>query len=89
MIGKHESITYTLGINADGSMRQVQIIEYLETYGSQVRYPAWRDQFSGKTAESPLELERDIGNITGATLSSRHLTEGIKRLLFLHQAVLR
>jgi Na+-transporting NADH:ubiquinone oxidoreductase subunit C len=89
VIGKHELITYTLGINADGSVRQVQIIEYLETYGSQVRYPAWRDQFVGKTVDSPLELERDIGNITGATLSSRHLTEGIKRLLFLHQAVLR
>ncbi|MFM9968760.1 MAG: FMN-binding protein [Burkholderiales bacterium] len=87
--GKHELITYTLGINADGSVRQVQIIEYLETYGSQVRYPAWRDQFVGKTAESPLEIERDIANITGAALSSRHLTEGIKRLLFLHQAVLR
>ena len=89
VIGKHELITYALGINADGSVRQFQIIEYLELYGSQVRYPNWRDQFVGKTVESPLRIDDDIANITGATLSSRHVTDGIKRLLFLHQSVLR
>ena len=89
VIGKHELITYALGINADGSVRQVEIIEYLEAYGSQVRYPKWREQFVGKTVESPLQVDSDIGNISGATLSVRHLTDGIKRLLFLHQSVLR
>ena len=89
VIGKHELITYGLGIYADGSVSQVQIIEYLEVHGSQVRYPAWRDQFAGKSVASPLEVERDIGNIAGATLSVRHLTDGIKRLLFLHDSVLR
>jgi Na+-translocating ferredoxin:NAD+ oxidoreductase RnfG subunit len=89
VIGKHELITYALGINADGSVQQVQVIEYLEAYGSQVRYPNWRDQFIGKTVKSPLRLESDIANISGATLSARHLTDGIKRLLFLHQSVLR
>jgi Na+-translocating ferredoxin:NAD+ oxidoreductase RnfG subunit len=89
VIGKHELITYALGINADGSVRQVQVIEYLEVYGSQVRYPQWRDQFVGKTVNSPLRIDSDIENITGATLSARHLTDGIRRLLFLHQSVLR
>ena len=89
VIGKHELITYTLGINADGSVRQVEIVEYLENYGSQVRYPQWREQFVGKTVKSPLRIDSDIDNISGATLSARHLTDGIKRLLFLHQSVLR
>jgi Na+-translocating ferredoxin:NAD+ oxidoreductase RnfG subunit len=89
VIGKHELITYALGINGDGSVRQIEIIEYLETHGSQVRYPKWREQFVGKTVASRLELDSDIGNISGATLSVRHLTDGIKRLLFLHQSVLR
>ena len=89
VIGKHELITYALGINAVGSVQQVQVMEYLEAYGSQVRYPNWRDQFVGKTVKSPLSLESDIANISGATLSARHLTDGIKRLLFLHQYVLR
>jgi Na+-translocating ferredoxin:NAD+ oxidoreductase RnfG subunit len=89
VIGKHELITYALGINPDGTVRQVEIIEYLENYGSQVRYPNWRNQFVGKTADSLLRLDSDIENISGATLSARHLTEGIKRLLFVHKAVLR
>lgn len=89
VIGKHELITYALGINADGSVRQFQVIEYLEAYGSQVRLLNWRDQFVGKTVESPLRVDSDIANISGATLSAHHVTDGIKRLLFLHQSVLR
>ena len=89
VIGKHELITYALGINADGSVRQFQIIEYLEAYGSQVRYLNWRDQFVGKTVESTLRVDSDIANISGATLSAHHVTDGIRRLLFLHQSVLR
>lgn len=89
VIGKHELITYAVGINADGSVRQFQIVEYLEAYGYQVREVKWRDQFVGKTAESALQVGNDIGNISGATLSVRHITDGIKRLLFLHQTVLR
>lgn len=89
VIGKHELITYALGIDLQGRVQQVEVIEYLEVYGSQVRYPAWRNQFVGKTAASPLRLDGDIANISGATLSARHLTDGIKRLLFVHQALLR
>lgn len=89
VIGKHELITYALGINPDGSIAQMQVLEYLENYGSQVRYPKWRDQFVGKTVKNPVTIETDIENISGATLSSRHLTDGIRRLLFLHQAFLR
>ena len=89
VVGKHELITYALGLNADGSVRQFQIVEYLEAYGYQVRELKWRDQFVGKTADSPLRVGTDIGNISGATLSVRHITNGIKRLLFLCQTVLR
>jgi Na+-translocating ferredoxin:NAD+ oxidoreductase RnfG subunit len=89
VIGKHELITYALGINADGTIGQVQVIEYLENVGSQVRYPRWRDQFVGKTVESRLEVDSDIENISGATLSARHVTDGIRRLMFVHKAMLR
>ena len=89
VVGKHELITYALGLNADCSVRQFQIVEYLEAYGYQVRELKWRDQFVGKTADSPLQVGTDIGNISGATLSVRHITNGIKRLLYLCQTVLR
>lgn len=89
VIGKHEYITYAAGINPDGTFRQLQIIEYREAYGYQVRELKWRDQFVGKTATDELELGKDIRNISGATLSCRHMTEGVKRLLVTAQVALR
>jgi len=89
VLGKHEFITYAVGLNADGSVKQIEIMEYLETYGYEVRDPRWRAQFVGKTAADPLKLERDIQNISGATLSCRHVADGVKRLLALYELVLK
>lgn len=89
VVGKHETITYAVGINRDGSVRQIEILEYRETYGSEVRDPAWRKQFVGKTLEAPIKLNKDIVNITGATLSSKHITDGVRRVLILHDMVLK
>jgi Na+-transporting NADH:ubiquinone oxidoreductase subunit NqrC len=54
---------------------------YRESYGEQVRNPAWRAQFTGKRHGATLALTKDIKNISGATLSSSHITDGVKRLL--------
>lgn len=89
VIGKHELITYAVGINANGTLRQFQVIEYVEAWGYQVRELKWRDQFVGKTIADALEVGVDIGNISGGTMSATHITDGIKRLLFLHDLFLR
>ncbi len=88
-LGKHEMITYAIGINADGSIKQVEILQYNESYGEQVRGASWRQQFVGKTMTSPLTLNKDIHNISGATLSSKHLTDSIRRALQFHAMVLK
>lgn len=80
-IGKHEFIDFAVALNADGSVKGVEILAYRETFGQQVREPKWREQFVGKTIESPLKLDQDIRNITGATLSSNNVTLGVRRLL--------
>ena len=89
VLGKHEYIQWVLALNADGSVRQVEILDYRETYGYQVRDEKWRAQFSGKQHGAPLKLDDDIKNISGATLSSRHLTDGVKRLLSFYELVLK
>ena len=81
VVGKHEYIPFALGLDADGTVRAVEILEYREGYGDQVRNRAWRSQFTGKMHGAALTLTKDIQNISGATLSSRHITDGIKRLL--------
>jgi hypothetical protein len=88
VLGKHEFITYAVGLDAAGAVRGVEILVYRESYGGQVRSPAWRAQFAGKTKESALRLDADIANISGATLSSRHVLEGVKRILAIHETAL-
>jgi Na+-translocating ferredoxin:NAD+ oxidoreductase RnfG subunit len=81
VVGKHEYITYAVGITAKGTVKQIEIMEYNESYGYEVRNADWRSQFVGKSAGSALQLNADIRNISGATLSSKHITDGVKRVL--------
>lgn len=81
VIGKHEFIDFALALKADGSVKGVEVMTYRETYGAEVRHPKWRAQFTGKTTAAPLKIDSDIKNISGATLSSVHIAEGVRRLL--------
>jgi Na+-translocating ferredoxin:NAD+ oxidoreductase RnfG subunit len=89
VVGKHEFITYAVGLNADGSVKQIEVMDYRETYGGQVREAKWRGQFTGKKFGAKLKLDQDIENISGATLSSRHIAEGVRRLLATHEYALK
>ncbi|GAC1377159.1 MAG: hypothetical protein NVS3B3_17650 [Aquirhabdus sp.] len=89
VMGKHEYITYAVGLNANGSIKQIEIMNYKESYGYGVRQIAWRKQFVGKTSTSPIKLNQDIINISGATLSCQHVTEGIKRVLATYAVALK
>ena len=89
VVGKHEFITYAVGLNANGSVKQIEVMDYRETYGGEIRNENWRAQFVGKTSQSELKLDRDIKNISGATLSCRHITDGVKRLLAFYEVALK
>lgn len=81
VIGKHQPITYMVVVNGDGEVRRVEILEYRETYGGQVREESWRKQFQGKKPDSPPEHGEDVKNIAGATLSCKHVTAGVAKIL--------
>jgi Na+-translocating ferredoxin:NAD+ oxidoreductase RnfG subunit len=89
VVGKHEFITYAVGLNADGSVRQIEIMDYRESYGYEIRNADWRRQFDGKRAGDKLKLDDDIKNISGATLSCRHIADGVKRVLATYAAALK
>jgi len=88
VIGKHEFITFAVALTSAGTLKSMEILDYRESYGGQVRDPRWRAQFVGKRAGSPLRVGADIKNISGATLSSTHVTEGVRRLLATYAVVL-
>ena len=81
VIGKHLYIDYAVSIDGGGRVHRVDILQYRESYGGEIRSPSWLAQFVGKSSASPLKVGADIRNISGATLSSMHVTEGVKRIL--------
>ena len=89
VVGKHEYITYAAGLNPDGTVKQIEIMTYRESYGYEVRNADWRAQFVGKSASAPLKLDKDIKNISGATLSCRHITDGVKRILATYEVAFK
>jgi len=89
VLGKHEMVKYALAIWPNGSIKGIEIMEYVESYGYEVADAAWRAQFVGKTSASPLKLKQDIPNLSGATLSCKHLTDGVKRLMVMYELALK
>lgn len=81
VIGKHLYIDYAVALDASGQVRRVDILQYRESYGGEVRSPSWLSQFVGKTNANAVSVGSDIRNISGATLSSLHVAEGVKRIL--------
>jgi Na+-translocating ferredoxin:NAD+ oxidoreductase RnfG subunit len=81
VIGKHDLIAYAVALTTGGKVRQTEILEYREAYGGEVRNAHWRAQFNGRQNGDPVTIGRDIQNISGATLSCEHVTDGIRRLL--------
>lgn len=89
VLGKHELIDYAVAVTTEGKCRQIEILEYRESHGYEVRRENWREQFKDKDAESALRLHEDIYNISGATISCRNITEGVRRVLATYEVVVR
>lgn len=72
-----------------GEIRALEIMAYRESHGGEVRNPQWRGQFLHRSQLSQLEFRANIKNISGATLSSEHVTQGVRWLVALWQAGLQ
>jgi Na+-translocating ferredoxin:NAD+ oxidoreductase RnfG subunit len=88
VVGKHEFITYGIGLSLDGHVVGVEVMSYRETKGDQIREASWRKSLAGKTLADPFKLDEDVPNISGATLSCRNVMDGVKRILALQKVAL-
>ncbi len=81
VIGRTEPITYLAAISPEATVIGVDLLTFRESHGYQVEGQGWRDQFRGRRLAPELHLGRAIDSISGATLSARAITRGIRRLL--------
>jgi len=83
-IGRNYPITFMVVINPDGTVKDVEIMVYREPHGWEVRFESFMSQFFGRDASDPFG---DINNITGATLSVRSMTKGVKQAVAEFQVI--
>ena len=89
VIGKFELISYAVGLQPDASVRQVEILTYRESHGFEIKNANWRKQFVGKNASAGLKVGEGVANISGATLSCAHVTDGVRRIAAIAQIALK
>lgn len=82
-IGKHKPMTYMVGVDAYGRVSNVELLVFREARGSEVRTKRFNVQYEGKTVSDPIRINKDIINISGATMSVRSISAGVKRVLVL------
>ena len=82
-IGKHKPMTYMVGVDHRGRVSNIELLVFREARGSEVRRKRFNAQYEGKTVLDPIRINKDIINISGATMSVRSISAGIKRALVL------
>ncbi|OGR83525.1 MAG: hypothetical protein A2901_00265 [Elusimicrobia bacterium RIFCSPLOWO2_01_FULL_54_10] len=82
-IGKFKPITFMVKVGAGGEVEKVEVMTYREPVGAEVKRTRFTRQFRGKSASSPLRINRDILNVTGATMSVQAMTAGVKKSLII------
>ena len=82
-IGKHKPMTYMVGVDNRGRVSNIELLVFREARGSEVRRKRFNAQYEGKTVFDPVRINKDIINISGATMSVRSMSAGIKRVLVL------
>lgn len=80
-VGKHMPITYIVGISPEGKVGRIEIMVYRENHGSQVRDQSFLRQFQDKSISDDLRIGQGIRHVTGATISSKSISVGVRRAL--------
>ena len=85
--GKYRPITFMAGVDTALHIVDVRVLVYRESRGGDVRQTRFLKQYRGKSLADPIRINRDIINITGATISVNALNAGVRKALALAEQV--
>jgi len=87
--GRHRPITFVVGLKPDCSVREVAIMIYREPRGFEVKEKRFLRQYHNKTIQDPIEVNRDIKNISGATISAHSVSAGVREAVAICEEVFK
>ena len=73
-------------VTPEGTIRRIEVLKFSEPPEYQAP-ESWLGQFEGKELTPELLLKRSIVNMTGATLTSRAVTQASRRVLALNKVI--
>ncbi|MCB9799198.1 MAG: FMN-binding protein [Candidatus Omnitrophica bacterium] len=79
--GKWGLIHYMIAFDLSGRVKDVMVLEYQEKRGRPVAKRRFLRQFIGKNTGHDIRLMKDIRGITGASISSNGMTNGIRKMV--------
>lgn len=85
--GKYRPITFIAGVDTTFRVVDVRVLVYRESRGGEVRHTRFLKQYRGKSLDNPIRINRDIINITGATISVNALNAGVRKALAIAELV--
>jgi Na+-translocating ferredoxin:NAD+ oxidoreductase RnfG subunit len=81
--GRWGPIKFLMGVDRAGVVVGVVVLEHKEVRGKPIVKQRFLKQYLGKTSKDPVRVQKDIDGVTGATVSSRALTDGVRKDLFI------
>lgn len=72
---------YLVIFNPDLVVEKAKVLIYREQHGRQIGSARWLNQFKGMNTEDRPRLDSEIDGISGATISSKSMTQAINKLL--------
>ena len=87
--GKWGPIKFMMSFNEQGKIKDLVVLELTERRGRPVKERKFLGQYIGKSALDPIKLNKDIKGIAGATISSRQMSDGIRKLVNIYELLYR
>lgn len=84
VVNRSWTISYMVVMNSDGSVKNVEVLNYEGARNWGVQYDSWLNQFDGMKAGSDF---RGVSGITGATISVRTITAGVQKITAAYQVI--
>lgn len=81
VVSRSGPFTILVMIDAQLRVKRATVLSYPGERGGEVRFPTFTRQFIGKGANDPIRVGEDIDAMTGATISSQAMTDGVRAAL--------
>ena len=80
--------TIMITVDPEDRIQRIEVLDFNEP-SDYVPRTAWYQQFTGQRLDNDLAVKRNIRSIAGATLTARHTTDAVRRMMALHHVIKR